>query len=395
MKMETSDDGLGTLRKYGRHVDLSRSTAATQLRLVFLWNLAAFLATTAVPPVRVIVRETKSASTAHVLATCAALWHVYLFKGKHATVSAWYACFLGLAFISAPAFGISSSDHFFGSGSQCIYTIVLSAFNANIILWCLVYHARLIYVGANHAARVACLVGSLVQLGLAKMQALQGLLSKTDANNCILMLSSVVSMTLLDMVHENDRPSFERGEEVSSAPKTRSVHNTWSLAMHSFYVFFLFIHSDPLRAFFDFDSNVDREKHGLRLGSTLAGLQWLMGYMVIELVYLLEQRTRDKDLVDVSINVLVDVAKQCVILKTAHFCWSREARAGGDPSIPVYLANAAAHTLCKAITLIHNVTNLTNEVSSSVDSKRQDFFKIFVPLASALICLLIYYTSLD
>jgi len=269
----------------------------------------------------------------------------------------WYTFWLGLAFVSSPVMRLSSADVYFGRGSQCPYTLSLSYFNANLIFWNMVYSWRLIALQQWQRARHTAMIGALIQCGLLKTQSeSEFLTSKVDADNGIFMLLFLMVVLIYDTLEDPGDDAPRR--HATSTTDTHKTHNTVTFAIHILYVVFLFLDRKPLRTLFDIDPNVDREKRGLYLPSNLAAFQWLRGYMIIELVYLVEQRGRPWDTWDIVINVLVDVSKLILSLHSAHFLWLTEKSGGEDPSKFKYLSHAAAHVAFKLVTITLNWHNV-------------------------------------
>jgi len=198
------------------------------------------------------------------------------------------------------------------------------------------------------------------------------LTSDVDAFNGIFMLVFLMFVLIYDFlkeelwvepvrVHdtvERGCPRCGYGWHATTGTDTHKTHNTVTLAIHSFYVVLMFLDRKPLRTLFDIDLNVDREKRGLYLTSNLAAFQWLLGYMIVNLVYLAEQRGRPFDTWDIVINVLVDVSKLILSLHSAHFLWFTEKSGGEDPSKYQYLSHAAVHIALKLVTITINWTHV-------------------------------------
>ena len=329
-------------------------------------------------------------STFLVVSSCSALAYFYVYKRNETRPCYWYAWFLGFAFAASPPVGMSSSDQYFGAGSGCMYTISLNYFNTNLIFWNLVYHIRLCALGEWGSARYAGAVGCVMQLGISKMQSMSERLSQVDADNCHIMLLCLLFSLQNEMFTEHAQPIIVEEGEVrqTSTSKFRpsSAHNSVSLFFHVFCVISMFIHPDPLSMLFDIDVDVDRKKQGLYMPSNVAALQWLIGYMFIELMYLIEQRMRAYDPTDVMINILVDVSKLTLSLKSSHYLWTSETWKGEYPNTRKYLATTAVHVAFKIITITTNCSNFFDKAPL----KQRYFCIVSIVLICVVLSALVY-----
>ena len=274
-------------------------------------------------------------------ATCVGAVSGAWFSPQPATVapsSIAYLAYSTLAWASTPTWGLSSSDKFFGSGSDSVYAQVISYYNMDTMGWNLIYHGYLVATRAHMGVVfIAQIVSSVYQMVLATSQ--KGSLTREDMHNCKFMCTTVVIMTFIDM----DRMDYTNsGFQFPDWTPSLAIHAMYLLPMYVF---------DPMWAMFDFaQSGADREGLGLYKPSARHSMSWLVAYMTNEFVYMAANSFSPTASMN-TMDIVKDVCKLGCILRTTTFLWEQETRAGIFPRLTGYVITFFTHGAVKIFTI--------------------------------------------
>lgn len=249
-----------------------------------------------------------------------------------------YLAYSMLAWLATPTWGLSSSDGFFGVGSGCMYTMVISYYNMDTMGWNIIHHAYLVLRGDfTGVVFITQIVSTIYQTVLVTSQADH--MTREDAYNCKFMCIAVVIMTLIDM----DRVDFE-------SPGFQFPEWTPSLAIHALYLLPMYV-LDPVRAMFDFGrSDPDRERLGLYHVSTSYSMNWLVAHMTTEFIYMVTTSLHPTAASN-AMEIVKDACKFGCICRTTAFLWEREVGAGIFPKLKGYVLAFFVHGAVKIFTV--------------------------------------------
>ena len=253
------------------------------------------------------------------------------------TIAWWYSMYLVLAIVASPALGFVQSQQYFGKFAGGSYAMVLSRFNTNIIFWCLVNHVTLILEKSPSLESIQ-LAGCVFQLAVARLQSMHHVLSRGEALNCHMMLITIV------MGHAS---IYYRKHSIKTPPTSVKIHIFILLS----YVFTLMLTQDPLAELFGIH-NQDARK----VTPKVAALQWLIAFMILELIYALVIvcKPNGVTLGDMYRLTLSDFAKLSLILYNAV---EITAFADSDKQ-KEKLLETAGHFLLKSFTIAAYVSDI-------------------------------------
>jgi len=290
--------------------------------------------------------ERATALTYNLAATCAGIILGSVFSSPThgaavamAPSSVAYITYSVLSWLSTPTWGLSSSDHFFGSGSGSMYSMVISYYNMDTMGWNTIYHFYLVQSGRAHGVVfVVQIVSPIYHAVLAAAQT--GSLSNEDAMNCKIMSVTVVCMTFIDM----DRISYESsGFQFPRWTPSLVAHAAYLLPMYLF---------DPVRAMFDFvKSDGSRGRLGLYKESTRHSMSWLVAHMTCEFVYMASNSLDEEDTAIDTAELIKQACKLGCIIRTAIFLFQCELQAGIVPRSMGYAIACFTHAAVKVWTL--------------------------------------------
>ena len=290
--------------------------------------------------------ERATALTYNLAATCAGIILGSVFSSPtHGAATAMapssvaYITYSVLAWFATPTWGLSSSDHFFGSGSGSMYSVVISYYNMDTMGWNIIYHLYLVQSGRAHGVVfVVQIVSSIYHAVLAAAQT--GSLSNEDAMNCKIMSVTVIMLTFIDM----DRISYESsGFQFPRWTPSLIAHAAYLLPMYLF---------DPVRIMFDFvKSGESRGRLGLYKESTRHSMSWLVAHMTCEFVYMASNSLDEEDTAIDTAELIKQACKLGCIIRTAIFLFQCELQAGIVPRSMGYALACFAHGGIKIWTL--------------------------------------------